>query len=273
MSSLMQRLLTAVVLIPIVVWVVLFAPERFFLVVASVIVWVAAYEWVALSGVLNKLHKILLASLMLGFGHILLLLDTQILSYLLLVSLAFWLFIVLFIITWPKQLLEMRQQPVVMLLLGHVLLGLTLVSLYLLRHSFALGAELLMYLLLLIWIADSGAYFAGRALGARKLSAIISPGKSIEGVVGGLLTCLLFAVFMAGYFEVVNALGFIGLSLLVVLVSVYGDLFESLLKRRAKVKDSGNILPGHGGMLDRIDSLIAAAPVFAASLLLTEVLL
>ena len=127
-----------------------------------------------------------------------------------------------------------------------------------------------MYLLLLIWITDSGAYFAGRALGRHKLSPIISPGKSIEGVVGGLLSCLMFSFFAASYFAIDGRSFFMLMSLFVAFISVYGDLFESLIKRRAKVKDSGNILPGHGGMLDRIDSLVAAGPVFLLSILLSE---
>ena len=269
MSSLMQRLLTAVVLIPVVVWVVLYAAETTFLTVLSGIIFIAAYEWAMLSGVKGRPQKLMVAFFVLVFANGLLGLDAQLLTYLMLLSLVFWLLVIMFIILMPEYLLNMQRQPLVtMLLLVGVLLSLTYLAMFQLRHAFSQGADLLMYLLLLIWIADSGAYFAGRALGMHKLSAIISPGKSIEGVAGGLLSCLLFAVFVAGYFEVSNAAGFICLSLLVVIVSVYGDLFESLLKRRANVKDSGNILPGHGGVLDRIDSLIAAAPVFCASLLL-----
>jgi len=271
MSSLIQRLLTAVALIPVVVWVVLYASEMTFIAVLSVIIIIGAYEWAALSGLQCKLQKMIFSVCVVGLANTLLNIDVQLLTYLMLLSLVFWLLVIMFIILMPKYLMNMQQQLVVMLLLGGVLLSLTFVSMFQLRQAFSYGADLLMYLLLLIWIADSGAYFAGRALGAHKLAVVISPGKSIEGVAGGLLTCLLFSVFAAGYFEVSNAFAFVCLSLLIVIVSVYGDLFESLLKRRAKVKDSGNILPGHGGVLDRIDSLIAAAPVFFASLLLTGI--
>jgi len=269
MSSLIQRLLTAVALIPVVVWVVLYASETTFIAVLSVIILIGAYEWAALSGLQCQLQKIIFSVFVVGLASIFLCIDAQLLTYIMLLSLVFWLLVILSIILMPKYLLDMQHKLPIMLLLGVVLLGLTFISMFQLRQAFSHGADLLMYLLLLIWIADSGAYFAGRALGANKLAAIISPGKSIEGVVGGLLTCLLFSVLAAGYFEVSNVSAFVCLSLIVVIVSVYGDLFESLLKRRAKVKDSGNILPGHGGVLDRIDSLIAAAPVFCASLLLT----
>lgn len=124
----------------------------------------------------------------------------------------------------------------------------------------------LMYVFILVWCADSGAYFVGRKLGKRKMSPNVSPNKSMEGLAGGLVTGLvvvigisLFKLNLNGRLLVV----FVGLSLLTILASVLGDLFESMLKRRAGVKDSGTILPGHGGVLDRIDSLLAATPIFA----------
>lgn len=269
MSSLVQRLLTAVILIPLVVWVVLYAPESVFLWVLSGIVFIAAMEWAALTGVACRGGKIIFALPLLVLCHALLMVNATVVSNLMLLSLVFWLFVIIFVLSMPAYLMAMRHDKKIMAGLGYVLLSLTFVSLYQLRHVFEHGPDLMMYLLLLIWIADSGAYFAGRTLGQHKLSAIISPGKSIEGVIGGLLTCLLFAIAATGYFSIEYPAAFILLSLSVVVVSVFGDLFESLLKRRAKVKDSGNILPGHGGVLDRIDSLIAAAPVFFAGLLLT----
>jgi len=127
-----------------------------------------------------------------------------------------------------------------------------------------------MFLLLLIWVTDSGAYFSGRLFGKHKLSAVISPGKTIEGVLGGLIYSLLlvYAAITMKIFQHSSAL--VWVSLIVAFVSVYGDLFESVLKRRAGVKDSGNLLPGHGGILDRIDSLIPAAPLFLGFVLLLE---
>lgn len=124
----------------------------------------------------------------------------------------------------------------------------------------------LMYVFLLVWCADSGAYFVGRKFGKRKMSPNVSPNKSVEGLVGGLVTGLvvvlaisLFKLQLSGS----ELLLFILLSLITILASVLGDLFESMLKRRAGVKDSGTILPGHGGVLDRIDSLLSATPIFA----------
>jgi phosphatidate cytidylyltransferase len=134
--------------------------------------------------------------------------------------------------------------------------------------SGSLGPWLMLFLLVLIWTADSGAYFAGRRFGRRKLAVHVSPGKSIEGVLGALLLGGLFALACGhalGYAGAALA-AFVLLGIATVLVSVLGDLFESLIKRYRAVKDSGGLLPGHGGVLDRVDSLTAAAPFFAVGL-------
>jgi phosphatidate cytidylyltransferase len=126
--------------------------------------------------------------------------------------------------------------------------------------------------MILVWGADIGAYFSGRAFGKRKLAPQVSPGKSWEGVYGGLLLCLLLTLALGIYQQWAVAQLLAGLfgTLVVVLISVVGDLNESMFKRNAGVKDSSNLLPGHGGILDRIDSLTAAIPVFAVLLWLAR---
>ncbi|MBQ0725212.1 MAG: phosphatidate cytidylyltransferase [Cycloclasticus sp.] len=271
MNSLFKRVLTAAVLIPLVVWLVLFSSELAFSVVLSLVSFTAAYEWFSLCGVNNRIVKGLLATLCLvlalGISY-----SAGAIVYPLIHANAFiWLLIVMLIILQAKQLLDISISRFITIMFGLFIVSLMFVSLLQIRLHFEQGPALLMYLLLLIWTADSGAYFVGRAFGRRKLSVFISPGKSIEGVLGGLICCLFLAVLASYYFSLSNArLAFVGVSLFVAFVSVYGDLFESLMKRRAKVKDSGNILPGHGGALDRLDSLIAAGPVFLSLIVLAK---
>jgi phosphatidate cytidylyltransferase len=117
----------------------------------------------------------------------------------------------------------------------------------------------------LVVAADIGAYFAGRRFGRNKLAPRVSPGKTWEGVAGGLVAAALMAAVGVWWFDV-SAGRFIALCMVVVVASIVGDLTESLFKRHAGLKDSGTILPGHGGVLDRVDSVTAAAPVFLLGL-------
>jgi len=130
------------------------------------------------------------------------------------------------------------------------------------------GARWLLTALMIVWAADSGAYFAGRALGRHKLAPRISPNKTWEGLFGGLVAGLLIALAFGGWasdwqYSLAGTGALLLVTTVAVFASVLGDLFESLLKRHAGAKDSGSIIPGHGGVLDRIDGVLAALPVFA----------
>lgn len=128
------------------------------------------------------------------------------------------------------------------------------------------GHVWLLCALMTVWAADSGAYFAGRQFGKHKLSPLISPNKTVEGLVGGIAAGILVALSVAWLVGLPSALDYLlvaALALATVIFGVLGDLFESLLKRQAGVKDSGDLIPGHGGVLDRIDAVLAALPVFA----------
>ena len=134
------------------------------------------------------------------------------------------------------------------------------------------SSYLICLLFFLIWGADVGAYFAGRGFGRSKLAPDVSPGKTWEGFFGGLVAVLVIAITMALWFgkpDLTSPDGMIlvGLCLLVGMISVLGDLTISMFKRKRDIKDSSNLLPGHGGFLDRIDSLLSAAPVYTLYLL------
>lgn len=146
--------------------------------------------------------------------------------------------------------------------------GLAMISL----HS--LAPVVLLKLLVLIWIADSAAYFTGRAIGRHKLAPEISPGKTWEGAAGAFAGTLIYAIICAvatpaigGALQGVYWVAYLGIAVLLCALSIVGDLFESLMKRQASVKDSGTLLPGHGGVLDRIDSITSTLP--AATLIVS----
>ncbi|MDN5872977.1 MAG: phosphatidate cytidylyltransferase, partial [Sinobacteraceae bacterium] len=134
-----------------------------------------------------------------------------------------------------------------------------------------MGAEKLIFALALVWAADTGAYFAGRAVGGAKLAPRVSPGKTRSGALGGLVAALVWSLcgavfaFRLGWEPLL--LGFCVLGVVSAAMSIAGDLGMSMFKRMSGVKDSGSILPGHGGILDRVDSLLAAAPLFMLGLL------
>jgi len=156
-----------------------------------------------------------------------------------------------------------------------LLLGLGLDLLWICGHGLVFlhqhyGAAVLLYLLSLVWVADIGAYFIGKRFGRHKLAPSISPGKTREGLLGGLVSSLLWmiVVYQASAGWGIALLPFLLIGVLTALASVFGDLFESVLKREAGVKDSSKLLPGHGGVLDRIDGVLAATPVFLSGILI-----
>jgi phosphatidate cytidylyltransferase len=160
------------------------------------------------------------------------------------------------------------------LLMGLVLLWICATGLLFVQRHFDAGGWILLYTLTLIWVADIGAYFSGKRFGRNKLAPGISPGKTWEGVIGGIVCNL---IWMCIVFWLSNGWGivfwqFICIGLCASAISVVGDLYESILKREAGVKDSGTLLPGHGGVLDRIDGVIAATPVFIFGLYVVGVI-
>lgn len=264
------RILSALVLVPLVVVGVLRLDVGGFALMTAIAVMLGAWEWGPL---------VPLGSLPSRAGFVLVTLAAVILAWAfaqneLLVNAVLWSamggwLLALFWITSPA--LGREQTPfhaMFKFLLGIVVLASTWLALVVLDSRPDEGPRWVLYLLFLIWFADSGAYFAGRQWGKTKLAPQVSPGKTWEGVMGALTVCAVFAFGFGRYIGLQGAMlaSFTLVSLVTVLFSIAGDLLESLLKRHHGVKDSGTLIPGHGGMLDRIDSLLAAAPVFVFGL-------
>lgn len=252
------RILTAAILLPAVVALVWFAPTWALGLAAGAVALAAAWEWTALSRVrapwLQAGCTLLLAVLLICFW--MLQHNDRVLWITAWVALGWWLFALLWIGFWRREF----AVPVKLLCGLLTLLPAWFAAIAL--HASADGRRKLLFLLVLIWAADIAAYFAGRAFGRRKLAPDVSPGKTWEGVAGATLALL--AVAFAGVFWALPAGGY-ALVLVCVLagwLSIVGDLSESMFKREAGLKDSGRLFPGHGGVLDRIDSLTAALPVF-----------
>ena len=253
-----QRIKTAIILI-IIVGIALFASQTpiFFAPLLAIGVTIAAHEWTKL---MPKWRQ--------PAVFVLMVLAITLISLMFKVTWLFWW--VASLVIWLMALSWVGKFPThtnwygkKLGLMGVVILTASITAMF---YLWQLSAWWLMYVFLLVWCADSGAYFVGRKLGRRKMAPNVSPNKSMEGLAGGLVTGLLVVVVISVFKLQLTGtalVAFVALSALTILASVLGDLFESMLKRRAGVKDSGTILPGHGGILDRIDSLLSATPIFA----------
>lgn len=258
-----QRVLTALVLAPLALAAVFLLPQSAFEAVLAIVFLYGGWEWgnlcrLALPARLGYLAVQALALAVVAFVP-----ESQPVAVTL--ALLFWLVALVLVKGYPDTA-RFSRMPARMVM-GLLVLVPAWYAVSALRSSDA-GLALLLMLLLLVWGADVGAYAAGKLWGRRKLLPKVSPGKTLEGAAGGLTTCMLVAVGFSLWFELtpVATVSLIVLSLLTGMVSVLGDLLESMLKRERGIKDSGQLLPGHGGVLDRIDSLTAAAPVFYAGL-------
>jgi len=265
-----QRLLTAAVLIPLFVWAVLGLPTPYFAALLAVVVLIAAAEW----GALVQLPQETRIGFVIVVAVMLLLAiwtaPPAPFTHAAAAAAVIWWAIAT---QWLRRYEAGRTVPHGRwggALVGVLVLLPPWLALVTLHGNAAAGPGYVLFLFVLIWAADSGAYFSGRRYGRRKLAPRVSPGKTWEGVAGGMAAALVVAVIGARIFDMSFAatVAFMILCGLVVVISVVGDLVESLFKREAGVKDSGRFLPGHGGALDRIDSLTAAAPLFYLGVIL-----
>lgn len=265
---LIQRVITALVLLPLLLAAIWYLPPPGLYAVFCAAGLFAAWEWGGLMPQPTRALRtgfVMLCGLALAGAWWL----RDYVIWFCLVATAWWLTAVVMVARYPENFERSRPGRLLMTLIGLVLLVPTMLALSAL-HAMQDGALRLLFLFFLIFAADTGAYLAGRNFGRNKLAPAVSPGKTVEGMAGGLLLCAAWgATAGTGVFQL-SSLSEIGmivlLSLVVAAISVVGDLTESMFKRTAGVKDSGHILPGHGGMLDRVDSLLAGAPVMALGL-------
>jgi phosphatidate cytidylyltransferase len=246
LPDLVRRVGTAAVLLAVLVAGLFFLPRAGVAALVALIMAIAGFEWARLCGFNAHLYAggivaAFAVLLWLGIAHPVFLLAA-----------AFWIVAVpawLWLGVKPAHRAALGAAGFVVLVPAALAMA-------------ALGPGEALLVLAVAWIADTGAYFAGRRWGRRKLAPSISPGKTWEGVAGGLIAAAAYAIILSilvgGGVKV-----FLGAAALLVMVSIVGDLFESAAKRQAGVKDSGAILPGHGGMLDRIDSATAILPLAA----------
>lgn len=268
-SKLRQRTLTALLITPLIVVAVLWLPTTYLALCLGLILVPAAWEWSAMAGIVSRAGRlayvtgVVLCLLMLWQPPL-----RQWYVHMIAAAAVFWC-AVAFLLSRLRTVERKSEPDPAMAMAGLVvLMGPWLAIVHLHAHSSA-GPWWVLFLLVLIWVADILAYFTGRRWGRAKLALLLSPGKTRAGVYGALVGAGLCGILWGwslglppGY-----AMLLVVLCVLTALVSVIGDLFESFVKRRRDLKDSGQLLPGHGGVLDRIDSLTAAAPLFTLGIL------
>ena len=277
-----QRIITALILAPAAILAILYLSLINFAAVMLVVMAIGAWEWGPLMGCASKRYRIAfvsVTSILIATLWYFLPLDglwdapkhlVEQANIVLWLAVAWWLLSAGLTFLYPRFSKFWSSHRSVRGLFGWLTLVPTWLAFMALRSSdYEIdayhGAQLLMFLFLMVWSADVGAYFVGKSIGKHKLLPNVSPGKTLEGFLGGVIFACIMVV-IAGYFidwTMAQYRIVIPVTILITTISVLGDLNESMFKRQAGVKDSGTILPGHGGILDRIDSLTATAPIYA----------
>ncbi|MEP7702745.1 phosphatidate cytidylyltransferase [Paraglaciecola sp. 25GB23A] len=276
-----QRIITALILAPMALFAILFLPLIGFELLIALVVGLGAWEWSSMSGMTRAATKFAYAAVIVATCLVLAwLLPIHMIwyqgqlnglyQYILSVAAAWWSISLLMIILYPKFSSVWHTSKILRAIFGLLTLIPTWVAVVSLRTSLYevdpfYGASLIFYVLGIVWAADIGAFFVGVKFGKHKLRPNVSPGKTIEGLMGGIFASSAIIAFAALHYHVEPSRIWLHILVgaLTVGVSALGDLNESMFKRCAGLKDSGTLLPGHGGIMDRIDSLTAAFPVFA----------
>jgi phosphatidate cytidylyltransferase len=268
------RVLTACVLLPLILSALFLLPPLYWTLFCAALLGLAGWEWQRLAGMKGALARSYPALVALAFLLVWFYSSAQLKIGILFAASLFWLFAVPL---WLKAKWPLQQAGNLNALLGIALLVPAAMAMVLLRQD----GWTLLAIMTVAWVADSFAYFVGKAFGKNKLAPNISPGKSWEGVAGGVVAVVLYVQLLPKPILLFSqqewlrqpfkqSVLWLLIAVVLTAVSVMGDLLESLFKRQAGMKDSSNLLPGHGGVLDRIDSLLAILPVSAAIYLLSQ---
>ncbi|URJ32025.1 phosphatidate cytidylyltransferase [Blochmannia endosymbiont of Camponotus modoc] len=280
------RLISMLILIPITILMVFLLPIIPFSIVVSIICLISAWEWGKMHHFSDYVHRMWICAI---FGLLCItMIILTIKSYLYFnnwhifwyilgsISIVWWVLAFSLILSYPDSAILWKKSNVLCFFFGILIIlpfFLGILTLHQFHHinDSTIGAWCLLYIVILIWINDSSAYIIGKTLGRRKLLESVSPKKTWEGFIGGILISTgiswLFSIYMP--IKVINPFLIFIYSIIAIIASIIGDLTESMFKREAGIKDSGSLIPGHGGMLDRIDSLFAAVPIFVYLILLS----
>ena len=268
-GKLKQRVLTALVLLPLIVAAMIYLPSSWLGVVLGIFILVGAWEWAALSGLQALPHRIIYVALLgiaagmtsIGIWHF----PTSAVV-ITAVAAVWWVWAFFDLVRRSEGSRGMFHSVGARLVSGAFVLVPAWVAAIYLHRIDPISPAILLFFFALVWIADTSAYFVGRTWGKTRLAPRVSPGKTVEGLLGALVAVILLAYFcgvMIWELHALSLFAWVAVAVCASLFSVLGDLVESKLKRLAGAKDSGHWLPGHGGVLDRIDAITAAAPVFA----------
>lgn len=260
-----QRIITALILLPIALGGFFLLEGAGFALFIGLVVTLGAWEWARLAGFAGQSARVIYGVAVAAMLFIMYVLP-GIAPWVLGAAVLWWATATFLVLTYPRTTHHWANAAT-KLMIGLLILLPAWQGLIWIKQG-PLGNWQIMAVMVLVWGADVGAYFSGRAFGKRKLAPKVSPGKSWEGVYGGLALSLVITTvvgFVRDWTVAQLLMGLFGAAL-IVFVSVVGDLTESMFKRQSGIKDSSNLLPGHGGVLDRIDSLTAAIPIFAVLL-------
>lgn len=259
-----QRLLATLVLVPLVLLAIYYAPVWVLAGIVLFLLAICGFEWTKLIPIDSLPKKVIYVIAVVGMVW----LNQYGLNIWLMVSALIWLIVLIAVITFPQSQ-RLWGYPLLVSLGGLFFLPLffsSFVGIYQTRQ----GNHLIVYVLCLVWAADIGAYLVGKTCGNIKLIPKVSPGKTLEGSLGGVFLGMLVSIIGYYLFKPTIMIQWFLLALMTILISILGDLLISMLKRRCHLKDSGQIIPGHGGILDRLDSSIAAFPLFYLGLIFLE---